>query len=560
MALSSAAVLLACIASVAAYAPRPPAGPRGLRRAATSRRRSKLTPRWFAAAVVDEAEEIDFADAAALEAAAFKEVELPKEVLKARAWFEEAVAEAEADYPASPTAIQTCRAEGVSALERAILPERNAEPWRFTRLDRFWACSPVRGAPGAAVTREALADWLPADGEIAIVAVDGVVDAALSRHLGEAAGGAAWCGALSEAPPEVLRACGPMHAALPEVDQEEAIPYRVSLGAGCWCALNAACAPDAVVIYRAADEAAAAAAEAAQARGDDRVASASPELRAHVIHVRSRAGALHPRTVIRAGAGARVTVRESFVNLADVGRRSALTNARSSVDVGARADVAHVLDAQEPDQVALHHVSAKVGGAFGLYEARTLNDAAAVARLCIDCDVAAPGGHFDFAAVQLGGTDQNLDVRTALTHSCPDATSAQDFRNVAGDKSRLTFKGRIYVAQEAQRTDAEQICKSLVLSDDAQVDAMPSLEVIADDVACTHGATVADLDEEAVFYLESRGLGRPAARFLLIKAFCYELVQKTRDMLPPATFARLNRKLSAFEDQKTTGPVKYSSI
>ena len=83
-----------------------------------------------------------------------------------------------------------------------------------------------------------------------------------------------------------------------------------------------------------------------------------------------------------------------------------------------------------------------------------------------------------------------------FTRRCPDATSAQDFRNVAGDKSRLTFKGRIYVAQEAQRTDAEQICKSLVLSDDAQVDAMPSVEVIADDVACTHGATVADLDEE----------------------------------------------------------------
>ena len=101
------------------------------------------------------------------------------------------------------------------------------------------------------------------------------------------------------------------------------------------------------------------------------------------------------------------------------------------------------------------------------------------------------------------------------------------------------FKGRIDVPQLGQRTNADQLCRSLVLDDGAAVDAMPSLEIVADDVKCTHGATVADLDEESIFYLESRGLARSDARALLIKAFCFELVQKTDDMLPRGTLDRL---------------------
>ena len=98
-------------------------------------------------------------------------------------------------------------------------------------------------------------------------------------------------------------------------------------------------------------------------------------------------------------------------------------------------------------------------------------------------------------ALQLGGSDQNLDLRTALTHSSPDADSAQDIRNVAAENARLVFKGRIDVPQLGQRTNADQLCRSLVLDDGAAVDAMPSLEIVADDVKCTHGATVADLDD-----------------------------------------------------------------
>ena len=102
-----------------------------------------------------------------------------------------------------------------------------------------------------------------------------------------------------------------------------------------------------------------------------------------------------------------------------------------------------------------------------------------------------------------------------------------------------------------------------MLDDGASVDAMPSLEIVADDVKCTHGATVADLDEERIFYLESRGLSRADARALLIKAFCFELVQKTEDMVPAGSLARLEQKLRTFEEReksKAAAPGRFSSI
>ena len=196
----------------------------------------------------------------------------------------------------------------------------------------------------------------------------------------------------------------------------------------------------------------------------------------------------------------------------------------------------------------------------GAFLARTLSDAGALSRVCVDCDVAGAGAFFDFSGVQLGGSDQNLDLRTALTHSSPDADSAQDIRNVAAENARLVFKGRIDVPQLGQRTNADQLCRSLVLDDGAAVDAMPSLEIVADDVKCTHGATVADLDEESIFYLESRGLARADARALLIKAFCFELVQKTDDMLPRGTLDRLDAKLLEFEERQKNRRGRYSSI
>ena len=163
--------------------------------------------------------------------------------------------------------------------------------------------------------------------------------------------------------------------------------------------------------------------------------------------------------------------------------------------------------------------------------------------VAVEAEILGPHARFDFLGLQLGAGDQNLDLRTALRHTAGDAESAQDIRNVAGERAKLTFKGRIAVPVTGQKTNADQICKSLLLDDGATVDAMPSLEIVADDVKCTHGATIADLDEEGLFYLNSRMLSEKDARKLLLKAFCYDIVQRT-DLLPPATVDRLDAKLS----------------
>ena len=205
----------------------------------------------------------------------------------------------------------------------------------------------------------------------------------------------------------------------------------------------------------------------------------------HVVHATESKGAQHARTVISTGAGANAAVRESFVGFTKLDRFSALTNARTTCSVGAGATLTHVLDGNEAEQAHIHHATA-VCARDGAFQSRTLSDAGALSRVCVDCDVAGAGAFFDFSGVQLGGSDQNLDLRTALTHSSPDADSAQDIRNVAAENARLVFKGRIDVPQLGQRTNADQLCRSLVLDDGAAVDAMPSLEIVADDVKCTH--------------------------------------------------------------------------
>ncbi|KAH8087594.1 hypothetical protein JL720_6907 [Aureococcus anophagefferens] len=264
--------------------------------------------------------------------------------------------------------------------------------------------------------------------------------------------------------------------------------------------------------------------------------------RLHVVHVRSAGatGVLHPRTVVHVGDGARVALRESFVAVGPAAeKRSRLTNARTNCRVGAGGVLTHVLDSQEADQVHVHHVQCGVRR-DGEFRSRAISDGAAVGRVAVEAEILGPHARFDFLGLQLGAGDQNLDLRTALRHTAGDAESVQDIRNVAGERAKLTFKGRIAVPVTGQKTNADQICKSLLLDDGATVNAMPSLEIVADDVKCTHGATIADLDEEGLFYLNSRMLSEKDARKLLRRL----LRHVQTDLLPPATVDRLDAKLS----------------
>jgi Fe-S cluster assembly protein SufD len=124
--------------------------------------------------------------------------------------------------------------------------------------------------------------------------------------------------------------------------------------------------------------------------------------------------------------------------------------------------------------------------------------------------------------------EQVADHHMVVEHAEPHCASHEYFNGILDDKSKGVFHGRILVRPEAQKTDAKQTNKNLLLSEDATVDTKPQLEIYADDVKCTHGATVGQMDEEAIFYLRSRGIGLATARRMLMHSFAGEITDRVR--------------------------------
>jgi Fe-S cluster assembly protein SufD len=123
---------------------------------------------------------------------------------------------------------------------------------------------------------------------------------------------------------------------------------------------------------------------------------------------------------------------------------------------------------------------------------------------------------------------EHADTVTRVTHQAPRCTSRQIYKTVLDEKSRGVFQGRITVAEGAQKSDGYQLSRALLLSDQAEMDAKPELEIFADDVKCGHGSAIGDLDENAMFYLRSRGIGEKQARALLIEGFVAETLDEIR--------------------------------
>lgn len=129
------------------------------------------------------------------------------------------------------------------------------------------------------------------------------------------------------------------------------------------------------------------------------------------------------------------------------------------------------------------------------------------------------GSHFELNGAIIGGGDQVLEIVTSVRHAQPDATSGQTIRSILGQRATGSYLGSINVARDAQRTDAFQSIKAMLLDRTATANAKPELEIFADDVKCAHGATVGELDKAALFYMASRGMDPATAKTLLLKAF-----------------------------------------
>jgi Fe-S cluster assembly protein SufD len=253
---------------------------------------------------------------------------------------------------------------------------------------------------------------------------------------------------------------------------------------------------------------------------------AGAELRSPVhllfLSTSSRAATLsHPRNLIVAGRGSQATVVETYAGPPDA---TYFTNAVTEVVLNEGARVEHYKLQQESER-AFHIALLQVThGRDSRFTSHSLALGAALARNDVRALFAAGGGECTLNGLYMASGKQHLDNRTLVDHKSPRCTSRELYKGVLDGHSRGVFSGRVLVREDAQKTDARQINKNLLLSEGAIVDTKPQLEIFADDVKCAHGAAVGEIDEDALFYLRSRGLRREAARSLLTYAFASEMV------------------------------------
>ena len=232
----------------------------------------------------------------------------------------------------------------------------------------------------------------------------------------------------------------------------------------------------------------------------------------------------HPRHAIRLAPGAKLTVLEIAR-----GEGTYLHNAFAEIEVAADAALTHVRLQQEGAEA--FHVSttfATIAGG-GTYDAFVLTLGAKLARTEIHARLAAPNAAVHLNGAQLLAGSQHGDITTVVAHDAPNCASRQTVKNVLDGRARGVFQGRIEVARAAQKTDGYQMNQALLLSPTAEIDCKPQLEIYADDVKCSHGATVGELDADQLFYMRSRGVPEEAARAILVRAFLTEAMEAVQD-------------------------------
>jgi Fe-S cluster assembly protein SufD len=253
-------------------------------------------------------------------------------------------------------------------------------------------------------------------------------------------------------------------------------------------------------------------------------AGASPAAPIHVIDVAvpgDVANTSCTRVVVRLGAGSSATVVESRIG---VGNRFGGSNVHTSIDVGDDATLEYIVLQDLPvEQVHLSRTEISQG-ARSTVRVRSFNLGASYGRLAYDVDLVGAGAVAELSGLFFGVGDQVLDQQITVVHDAQDCTSRQTFRGVLDDASTGVFNGGIDVCPGADGTDAEQSNDNLLLSNRAEVNTQPRLEILADEVACKHGATVGELDDTALYYLRSRGINVADARRLLINGFADQIV------------------------------------
>ena len=229
-----------------------------------------------------------------------------------------------------------------------------------------------------------------------------------------------------------------------------------------------------------------------------------------------------PRIVIEAGAGSRAVVVQDHVSV-ERGQPH-FTNAVTEVRVAANARLDLAVLQREDDGTFHASNLAVEQGRDSRFASHVITLGGKLVRNDLTAVLAEPGAECTLNGLYLGTGDRLVDNHTLVDHAVPHGTSHELYKGVLTDASRGVFRGRVLVRPDAQKTDASQQNPNLLLSDATEIDTKPQLEIYADDVKCSHGSAIGQIDEDALFYLRARGIGQRDARALLTRGFAGEIL------------------------------------
>ncbi len=266
----------------------------------------------------------------------------------------------------------------------------------------------------------------------------------------------------------------------------------------------------------------------------------------HIIHIASSAvpSAMFTRSLLNLGKAANVTLVESYIAADGAKAYQAHDSLIVAIGDGARLDHVRLV---EDDREAFNISSSVVTlGAHAHFNAFGMTSGSHVSRYQAVIAFAGEGSRVETNGVNLLNGSQHADSTLFLDHAVPNCASREIFRSVVDDRGHSVFQGRIIVRPDAQKTDAKMMTRALLLSDEAEADNKPELEIFADDVTCGHGATTGALDESLLFYLRARGLPEKEAQSLLIQAFVGEAIESiANDNLRELAVSAAQRWLAA---------------
>lgn len=387
------------------------------------------------------------------------------------------------------------RREAMSRFAAIGLPHRRIEEWKYTDLR-----ASLRDALAPAAAAKLSADALAAAmGPLAavegrrIVFVNGIYDASLSAKTTDD-------GKINVAPLSAALTSGLANLGAKGGDE----------GQNAVLALNAAFVTDGAVVS---------VAEGAEID--------QPLL---IVNVRAGADAQSTavRNVINVGAKAKATIVEMFVVAAGASA-NAQANTASEVTVGDGAEVVHVQCVADLGE-ATHLANWLVGlGTDTVYRGFQFTVGTRLARNGINVTYGGEGAKLDLSGAFLARGNEHIDSTLVVDHAVPKCESRELFKGVLANQARGVFQGKVIVRPNAQKTDGKQMAQALMLSPDAEFDSKPELEIYADDVVCGHGSTVAEIDEDLMFYCQSRGIPPGTARSLLVQSFIGEALDKVEN-------------------------------